>query len=121
MNLLLDSTVKVSVIVLMALVARALLRRRSAAVRHWVLSVAIACAAAMPLLAAMVPAWHIGLGRFSTFSTFFSGPPAASSQTVVSTTTILAQGPVATSQAHGDRSEREPAASIGSRMVGMVG
>jgi hypothetical protein len=71
MNLLLDSTVKVSLIVLVALVARALLRRRSAAVRHWVLSVAIACAAAMPLLAMMVPAWHIGLGAFS------ASPPAA--------------------------------------------
>jgi beta-lactamase regulating signal transducer with metallopeptidase domain len=114
MNLLLDSTVKVSVIVLMALVARALLRRRSAAVRHWVLSVAIACAATVPLLAMMVPVWHIGLGTFSP------EPPTAQSPSVVSTTTILAQGPVATGQTRVDGSEGEPSASIGSRMVGIV-
>ena len=48
MNLLIDSTVKVSLIVLVALVARALLRRRSAAVRHWVLSVAIVIPSLLP-------------------------------------------------------------------------
>ena len=115
MNLLFDSTVKVSLIVLMALVARALLRRRSAAVRHWVLSVAIACAAAMPLLALMVPAWHIVPGAFSP------EPPAAQSESVVSTTTIVAQGAEATDQIRADGSTGEPYASIGSRMAAMVG
>ena len=68
MTLLLDSTIKVSLIVLMVLGARALMRRRSAAMRHWVLSVAIGCAAAAPLLATMVPGvpgfpgWYVGLG-----------------------------------------------------------
>jgi TonB family protein len=51
------------VIVLAALAATALMRRRSAAVRHWILSVAILCAAATPLLERIVPAWHIGLGH----------------------------------------------------------
>jgi len=115
MNLLLDSTVKVSLIVLMALVARALLRRRSAAVRHWVLSVAIACAAALPLLALMVPAWSIGPGTFSPV------PPAAQSHAVVSTTTILASGPVATGQIRADGSKGEPSASVVSRMAAMAG
>ena len=115
MNLLFDSTVKVSLIVLMALVARALLRRRSAAVRHWVLSVAIACAAAMPLLATMVPAWHIVPGAFSP------EPPGAQSESVVSTTTIVAQGAVASDQIRSDASTGEPYASIGSRMAAMVG
>jgi TonB family protein len=62
MNLLLDSTLKVSVIVLVALGALVLLRRRSAALRHWVLAVAIACAAAAPLLGLVVPSWPWRLG-----------------------------------------------------------
>jgi TonB family protein len=99
----------------MALVARALLHRRSAAVRHWVLSVAITCAAAMPLLAVMVPAWHIVPGAFSP------EPPAAQSESVVSTTTVVAQGAVATDQIRADGSTGEPYASIGSRMAAMVG
>jgi TonB family protein len=115
MNLLFDSTVKVSLIVLMALAARVLLRRRSAAVRHWVLSVAIACAAAMPLLAMMVPAWHIMPG------TFPPEPATAQSESVVSTTTILALGPVATGQARAEASKGAPSPSIGSRIAGMVG
>jgi TonB family protein len=114
MNLLLDSTVKVSVIVLMALGAHALLRRQSAAVRHWVLSVAILCAATLPLLAMMVPAWHIGPATLSE-------PPAAQSESVVSTTTIALPGPVATGQPRTDPSEDERSASIGSRMAGVVG
>jgi TonB family protein len=120
MNLLLDSTVKVSLIVLVALVVRALLRRRSAAVRHWVLSVAIACAVAMPLLAMMVPAWHIGLGAFPASTTPSAAPPAAPSQSVVSTTTIVAQGPVATGRVGAGGLNTEGAASIGARMVGPI-
>jgi TonB family protein len=50
---------KVSLIVLAGLAAAALLRRRSAALRHWVLAAAIACAAATPLLEFIVPAWHV--------------------------------------------------------------
>ena len=64
MNLLLDSTLKVSVIVLMALGAKLLLRRQSAAVRHWVLAVAIACAVVTPVVGVMAPSWHIGLDTF---------------------------------------------------------
>ena len=43
MNLLLDSILKTSIILAAALVALALMRGRSASLRHWVLSVAIAC------------------------------------------------------------------------------
>jgi TonB family protein len=65
MSLLIESTIKGSLIVLPALVAVALLRKRSAAVRHRVLSVAIAGAAAMPLLAPIVPSWHLPLAASS--------------------------------------------------------
>ena len=53
---------KASVIVLVALAATTLMRKRSAAVRHWVLSAAIVCAAATPLLELVVPSWYVALG-----------------------------------------------------------
>ena len=72
MNLLVDSTIKVSLVVVLGLTASALLQRRSAALRHWVLTVSIVCSAAMPLLAAVVPTWrlvvptwHLHLGELS--------------------------------------------------------
>ena len=48
--MLLESTVKASVVMLAALIAVACLRRRSAALRHWILSAAIVAAMAAPLL-----------------------------------------------------------------------
>jgi beta-lactamase regulating signal transducer with metallopeptidase domain len=61
MSLLLNSTIKMSVVLLIALGVTALLRRRSAALRHWVLATAIACAAVMPLLEMMVPSWSVSV------------------------------------------------------------
>ena len=45
MNLLVDSTIKVSLLVVLGLGASALLQKRSAALRHWVLTVTILCSA----------------------------------------------------------------------------
>ncbi len=59
MNLLLDSILKTSIILAAALVALALMRGRSASLRHWVLSVAIACALAAPALSLVLPSWGI--------------------------------------------------------------
>jgi TonB family protein len=73
--LLLESTIKVSLILLAALAATALLRRRSAAMRHWLLSAAIACAAITPMLALVVPSWHVRLDTSS-----LRNEPVASSQ-----------------------------------------
>ncbi len=61
MTFLLDSTIKVSVILLIALTAMGLMRRQSAAFRHWVLAAAIFCAAVMPWLGIVVPAWELNL------------------------------------------------------------
>ena len=63
MNLLVDSTMKVSLLVVLGLGASALLQRGSAALRHWVLTVTIVCSAVLPLLAVVVPTWHIHLGN----------------------------------------------------------
>jgi len=50
---------KASVILLVAFAATALMRKRSAAARHWILSGAILCAAATPLLEHVVPPWRV--------------------------------------------------------------
>jgi beta-lactamase regulating signal transducer with metallopeptidase domain len=55
---LLNTTLKVSLIVVVALAAGVALRGRSAAVRHFVLAAALACAAATPALRLVAPAWQ---------------------------------------------------------------
>ena len=65
MTLLLTSTIKVSFILLFALGATALLRKRSAAIRHLVLSAAVVCAVALPAVEWVVPAWHLPLDTSS--------------------------------------------------------
>jgi beta-lactamase regulating signal transducer with metallopeptidase domain len=68
MTLLLNTSIKVTLIVLVALGASALLRRRSAAVRHFVIAVALACSAATPALRLAVPAWKATAGAWLTES-----------------------------------------------------
>jgi beta-lactamase regulating signal transducer with metallopeptidase domain len=68
MMLLLNTSVKVTVIVVVALAATAVLRRRSAAVRHFVLAAALGCAAATPALRLVVPAWQASVGAWMTES-----------------------------------------------------
>ena len=66
MTWLLESAIKGSLIVLMALAMMPLLRRRAAALRHWVLSAALVCAAATPAITVAVPEWKLPLGWAST-------------------------------------------------------
>jgi beta-lactamase regulating signal transducer with metallopeptidase domain len=61
---------KMSLIVLSALAASFLLRRRSAALRHWVLAAGIACAAALPILSAAVPAWPLPFATPTAFTRY---------------------------------------------------
>lgn len=56
---MLDSAIKASVIVAVALAANGLLRARSAALRHWLLAAAVACALAVPALEVLMPAWEV--------------------------------------------------------------
>jgi beta-lactamase regulating signal transducer with metallopeptidase domain len=58
MLLLLNTTIKISLIVAVALAATSLLRGRSAAMRHFVLAAALACAAATPFVRLVAPAWQ---------------------------------------------------------------
>ena len=61
MSLLFEATAKVSVVLLLALAVIWCLRHRSAAARHWVLSVAVACALVVPVLSAVAPTWYAPL------------------------------------------------------------
>jgi len=59
MSLLIESAIKVSLIVLVALGLAWSMRTRSASLRHWVLAAAMACAALAPAAARIAPAWHV--------------------------------------------------------------
>lgn len=59
MTLLLESTIKTSVVLAIALASLRLLRHRSAALRHGVLAVAVCVAALMPLLSLALPSWRV--------------------------------------------------------------
>jgi beta-lactamase regulating signal transducer with metallopeptidase domain len=81
---------KMTAVLLLALGAIALLRHRSAALRHWVLATAIACAALMPMLEIVVPAWPLPLGapgelrpRPAVAVAAARGDPTASAQPLV--------------------------------------
>ena len=54
---MLDVVLQSSVILLMGLLLMPLLRSRSAALRHWVLAGTLVCAAAIPFVGPLAPAW----------------------------------------------------------------
>ena len=58
-SLLFEATLKVSLVLVIALAVVWCLRRRSVAARHWVLSVAILCALLLSVLSAVAPTWHL--------------------------------------------------------------
>jgi len=55
----LDLLVRVSIVLSAALAIAGLLRRRTAALRHWVLAAGIVGAAVVPAIGALAPAWHL--------------------------------------------------------------
>ena len=61
---------KLSLIIFSALAMTFLLRRRSAALRHWVLAAGVAGAAAVPLLTAVVPVWPLPIATPTAFTTY---------------------------------------------------
>jgi TonB family protein len=67
---LLECTIKTSAILAIALSSLPLLRKRSAAVRHCVLAVAIGLAAVTPMLSLAMPSWNVNPG-------FSDGSPVA--------------------------------------------
>lgn len=61
---------KMSLIVFGALAMSFLLRRRSAALRHWVLAAGVACAASVPILTGVVPTWTLPFATPAAFTPY---------------------------------------------------
>jgi len=59
MTLLLELTIKISLVVALGLLAASVLHRRSAALRHWMLAASVAAALATPVLMQLAPAWTL--------------------------------------------------------------
>jgi len=75
MSALFEITLKVSSVLLVALLVSALLRKRSAALRHWVLTAAVACSLSVPVLLPILPAWY-RIPLWDTYSPASSVPAA---------------------------------------------
>jgi len=78
MILLVESAIKVALIVLVALAFMPLLRKQTAALRHWILGAALVCAAAAPIGGAVMPSWHLPIVAMPTAGEFPSARPVAS-------------------------------------------
>jgi TonB family protein len=87
---------KTSLILTLGILAAYALRRRSAAVRHWILTSTVFCAAAVPLLGVLTPSWSMPLpsaassGRGAVVDVSFS--PVTGRGAHVATATVPAAG-----------------------------
>ncbi len=63
MSFLLETAIKISLVTGLGLVAVMLLRRGSAALRHWMLAAALLTALATPLLTRLAPSWSLPVPR----------------------------------------------------------
>ena len=68
LRLLLDLTLKGVVVLATAGLLAALLRRASAAVRHWIWFVAMGSLLCLPVLTLMLPSWHVSLFPLPSFA-----------------------------------------------------
>lgn len=93
MNLLLDSALKASILLSVAMGATLFLRAYSASLRHWVLSVSVACALAAPALAFVLPVWELDAGpllsRAPAQAPITRAPSAATASRTVTVETTL--------------------------------
>jgi beta-lactamase regulating signal transducer with metallopeptidase domain len=81
---LMSLTVKTSLIVALGMLATVALRRRSAAVRHWILALTLICAAAAPIVGSLTPSW--------TLPTFSAPTPARGQAVDVSLSPVVRPG-----------------------------
>ena len=87
MTLLLSATLKVSLLVLVALATATLFRRRSAAMRHWILAVAFVAGLTVPALELLLPEWPVPL------PSAWSSSAAGSSLRLISDADMARRGP----------------------------
>jgi TonB family protein len=78
LSLLAETTLKSSAVMLAALIAVACLGRRSAALRHWILSAAVVAALLTPVLSLVSPSWHLPLDRIGPARAISVAAPARS-------------------------------------------
>jgi beta-lactamase regulating signal transducer with metallopeptidase domain len=103
MNPFLESALKVSVVVALTLAIAATLKRRPAALRHWLLAVGLSSAALMPVVGVVLPVWHAPISlsapspRVGTLSSSSAVPvvapdPSAADMVVVATPAVPSGG-----------------------------
>jgi TonB family protein len=95
-TLFVASTIKTSIVFAIALGSVALLRRQSAAVRHWVLTTAFVSAALLPVLVLVVPSWGVPMA------------PPSSQQWIAASSQVDRQSPSAASLADGRLRQTSP-------------
>jgi beta-lactamase regulating signal transducer with metallopeptidase domain len=100
MNLLIEFAIKISLIVALGLLAASLLRRRSAALRHWMLAASLAAALATPLLTQVAPAWRLPVSaQIESADTASRRPPTSRREPRIRMTTDVDAASVRTASA----------------------
>ena len=97
--LLWDATIKVSALLSVALLGVFLLRRRPAALRHWILAVAVICAGVAPVLSRMIPLDFVPSAIVPLPLPVNIAPPAAVTEVGAGSAAPVVQTPVAEQQA----------------------
>ena len=90
----LETTVRVTLIILLALLCATFMRRRAAAVRHWILAVGLLCAASMPVFQAVAPAWGVPVASVHALVSDVAPTPTVA-QPLASVTGMVRSGAVA--------------------------
>ena len=88
MAALVEHTLEVAVILLAAVAVIGLLGRRPAALRHWVLTVAVLCALAAPLVGLVAPAWRLSIAPAPRTGAPASARPAGDAVSSVVVTVV---------------------------------
>jgi TonB family protein len=88
--MLLESAARVSAVILVSLAVAALLRNRSAALRHWILAAGLITAIAMPALQSVAPRWGMPRTPVGTLvgSTIAAAPASADQPLAVVTRAV---------------------------------
>ena len=107
-------TVKTSLILALGMLATVALRRRSAALRHWILALTLVCAAAAPIVGSLTPSWNLPM---------LSAPTSSRGQVVdVSFTPVVRPGAeTAIVPAMPQSSPTRDLVSAGARPVWLIG
>ena len=90
----LETTVRVTLIILLALLCATFMRRRAAAVRQWILAVGLLCAASMPVFQAVAPAWGVPVASVHALVSDVAPTPTVA-QPLASVTGMVRSGAVA--------------------------